>query len=194
MFFFVTGTKFSNNKYQYKCLWVVPWLENRHIWRFQVQNRPFWVQIWSIFPSVAPYSDKNQLESVNLLLNQTYLPINNHFGGRYWFFARLLSDFWTTSPQFGYFRAQISPIFAPGGSENLQNIRKFVNSLCNQTYLTIINRLGRHMHIFGTLLTDFWSSNSNIGHFWAQISPNLVLGRSQNLQNLPKLKFSGRIS
>ena len=90
------------------------------------------------------------------------------------------------APKIGYFRAQISPILAHGGSQNLQNLPKFVNSLYNQTYLTITNRLGGHMYIFGMLLSDFLSSSPKIGYFWTQISPILATGGSQNLQNLPK--------
>ena len=102
-------------------------------------------------------------------------------------FGTLLADFWTTSPQFGYFRAQISHILAPGGSENLQNVRKYVNFLCNQTYLTRINRLGGHMHIFGTLLVDFWTTSPQFGYFRTQISHILAPEGSENLQNI--LKF-----
>ena len=107
----------------------------------------------------STFSDHPPLECVNISSSQTYLPMNNHFCGRRWFSAISLSDFRTTSPKIGYFLTHISPILAPGGSQNHQNLPECGNSLYNQTYLTIINRLGDHRDIFGTLFSDLWSSS-----------------------------------
>ena len=171
--------------------------ENSQFWGCWSKNQYFgyfWAQISPILVLGESKSLQNLPKCVKYLHNRTYLTITNRLGGYMYIFGTRFSGFWSSSPKIGYFPAQISPILAPGGSQNLQNLPKFVNSLHNQTYLTITNRLGSHSYNFGTLFSDFWSSSPKIGYFWAQISPILAPGGSQSLQNLQKFKFSGRIS
>ena len=153
-------------------------------WSFSPKIGYFWAQISPILARGGSQNLQNLPKCVNSFYNQTYLTINNRLVDHRNIFGTLFSDFLTTSPKIGYFWAQLSPILARGGSQNLQNLPKCVNSFYNQTYLTIANRLVDHRNIFGTLFSDFLSTSPKIGYFWAQLSPILANGRSQNLKNL----------
>ena len=59
---------------------------------FRPQNSPF-------LPTGASHNESNQSKYVLTLSNQTFLAITNRFGGYRRVFGKLLSEFWSISPQ-----------------------------------------------------------------------------------------------
>ena len=143
-------------------------------------------QISSILPSGTSYNDKNQSKYVIPSSNQTYLPINTHFGGHRGVSGELLSDFGSTGPKMNNSWSQSSPILPTGASYNNKNHSKYVISSSNQTYLPISNHFGGHRRVFGKLLSDFCSNSPKFDNFWPQISPILPTGASYNDKTMSK--------
>ena len=72
----------------------------------------FWPHILPILPTGASSNDVNLSKYVINLSNQTYLPIIIRFGGHGGVFCKILSDFWSTSPQIDDFDPKFHLFYA----------------------------------------------------------------------------------
>ena len=162
-------------------------------WSSSPQIGYFWAQI---SPKLAPGEAQNLKYWLIFVVSshkQTYVTMTNRLAASRRTIGLFFSDFWSSSPQIGYFWAQISPKLAPGEAQNLKYWLIFVVSSHKQTYVTMTNRLAASRRTIGLFFSDFWSSSPQIGYFWAQISSKLAPDEAQNLKFPPNFKFSGKI-